>query len=99
VVVPSSTVPLLELFYACLQLPPPPPPPPGAALMLKNRTFSNRAKKGGSQRHCTQRGRGFSQSRGGITVPDWKHPRDRARASYRAAPWRPINVFSHEFLR
>jgi len=29
-------------------------------------------------------------------VPDWKHPRE---ASYRAAPWRPINVLSHEFLR
>jgi len=60
VVIASTTVPLLELFYAFPHLPSLPLPPPCAALLFKNRTFRSRAKKGGSQGHCSQRGRGLS---------------------------------------
>ena len=40
--------------------PPLPLPPPYASLLFKNRAFRSRTKKGGSQGHCSQRGRGLS---------------------------------------
>jgi len=46
-------------LYAGRRHPSPPlSPPPCAALLFKNRPFGSRAKKGGSQGHCRQRGRG-----------------------------------------